>query len=80
MHFFNPPALMKLVEVVAGRATRPSGARDRGGGRAARWAASAVRCTDSPGFIVNRCNRPFALESLRILGEGVASPRRRSTW
>ena len=32
MHFFNPPALMKLVEVVAGRVERRAGARgdDRG--------------------------------------------------
>jgi 3-hydroxybutyryl-CoA dehydrogenase len=32
-----------------------------------------VRCADAPGFIVNRCNRPFALESLQMLGEGIAT-------
>ena len=72
MHFFNPAALMKLVEVVAGE-------------RSAEWALgkvedatermgrTPVRCSDSPGFIVNRCNRPFSLESLRMLDEGIAS-------
>ena len=33
---------------------------------------TAIRCSDSPGFIVNRCNRPFALESLRLLDAGLA--------
>ena len=79
MHFFNPPALMKLVEVVAGEPTaEPALARDDRGRRAdGPRRRSAAR--DAPGFIVNRCNRPFALEALRMLGEGVADPRRRST-
>ena len=32
-----------------------------------------IRAADSPGFIVNRCNRPFSLEALRMLGEGFAT-------
>jgi len=32
-----------------------------------------VVCKDTPGFIVNRIARPFYGESLRLLGEGVAS-------
>ena len=71
MHFFNPPALMKLVEVVAGQrseepALRTTEAVARAMGR------EPVRAADAPGFIVNRCNRPFSLEALRMLGEGVA--------
>jgi 3-hydroxybutyryl-CoA dehydrogenase len=71
MHFFNPPALMKLVEVIAGersdeRAVAAVAAVAEQMGR------TVVRCADSPGFVVNRCNRPFALESLRILDEGLA--------
>ena len=31
-----------------------------------------IRAKDSPGFIANRLARPFALESLRMLGDGVA--------
>ena len=73
MHFFNPPALMKLVEVVAGESTaEPALAATTE--VAERMGRTPVRCTDAPGFIVNRCNRPFALESLRMTGEGIASP------
>ena len=73
MHFFNPPALMKLVEVVAGESTaEPALAATVE--VAERMGRTPVRCTDSPGFIVNRCNRPFALESLRMYGDGVAEP------
>jgi 3-hydroxybutyryl-CoA dehydrogenase len=72
MHFFNPPALMKLVEVVAGEATAEP-ALAATADLAERMGRTPVRCTDAPGFIVNRCNRPFALESLRMLGEGVAT-------
>jgi 3-hydroxybutyryl-CoA dehydrogenase len=32
-----------------------------------------IRCADAPGFVVNRCNRPFALESLQMLGQNVAT-------
>ena len=72
MHFFNPPALMKLVEVVAGQSTaEPALAATTE--LAERMGRTAVRCTDAPGFIVNRCNRPFSLESLRMVGEGVAA-------
>jgi 3-hydroxybutyryl-CoA dehydrogenase len=71
MHFFNPPALMRLVEVVATEATAQS-ALAGATTVAERMGRKAVRCADSPGFIVNRCNRPFTLESLRILEQGIA--------
>jgi len=71
MHFFNPPALMKLVEVVAGEATGEPALAETAE-LAERMGRTPIRCRDAPGFIVNRCNRPFALESLRMLGEGVA--------
>ncbi len=71
MHFFNPPALMQLVEVVAGdESGEPALARAtevaRGMGR------TPIRARDSVGFVANRCVRPFFLESLRMLAEGVA--------
>ncbi len=72
LHFFNPPALMRLVEVVAGEHTDEATiavATEVG----VAMGREPVRCSDSPGFIVNRCNRPFSLESLRIAGEGLAS-------
>jgi 3-hydroxybutyryl-CoA dehydrogenase len=72
MHFFNPPALMKLVEVVAGEATAEP-ALAATAELAERMGRIPVRCADAPGFIVNRCNRPFALESLQMLGQEVAT-------
>jgi 3-hydroxybutyryl-CoA dehydrogenase len=73
MHFFNPAALMKLVEVVAGERTGEEAVATVTR-VAERMGRTAVRCADSPGFIVNRCNRPFALESLHALQQGVAEP------
>ena len=72
MHFFNPPPLMKLVEVVAGDATAKQ-ALDEAARVAERMGRTPIHCRDSPGFIVNRCNRPYALESLRILEQGIAT-------
>jgi 3-hydroxybutyryl-CoA dehydrogenase len=71
MHFFNPPALMKLVEVVAtARSAEPALAATTEVGR--RMGRTPIRAKDSPGFIANRLARPFSLESLRMLDEGVA--------
>jgi 3-hydroxybutyryl-CoA dehydrogenase len=71
MHFFNPPALMRLVEVVATRCSSAAAlnATVEVGRRMGR---TPIRAKDSPGFIANRLARPFTLESLRMLGEGVA--------
>ncbi len=71
MHFFNPPALMKLVEVVA---TERSGepALEATTEVARRMGRTPIRAKDSPGFIANRLARPFSLESLRMLADGVA--------
>ena len=71
MHFFNPVPLMPLVEVVTGSEGAPASA-DRVARVAVDWGKTVVRCKDTPGFIVNRVARGFYLESLRLLGEGVA--------
>jgi 3-hydroxybutyryl-CoA dehydrogenase len=71
MHFFNPPALMQLVEVVA--AERSSEAALAAATEVAeRMGRTPVRAKDSPGFVATRLARPFSLESLRMLGDGVA--------
>jgi 3-hydroxybutyryl-CoA dehydrogenase len=73
MHFFNPPAKMRLVEVVAGEVSSPNAlAVAREAGEA--MGKHVIEATDSPGFIVNRCNRPFGLEALRLVQDGVATP------
>ena len=33
---------------------------------------TVIRASDGPGFLVNRCNRPFGLEALRLLQERIA--------
>src|SRR4029077_8576049 len=33
---------------------------------------TVIRASDGPGFLVNRCNRPFGLEALRLLQERLA--------
>lgn len=71
MHFFNPPALMKLVEVVA-TADSSSAALETATGVGVRMGRTPIRAKDSPGFIANRLARPFTLESLRMLEQGVA--------
>ena len=71
MHFFNPPTRMKLVEVVATEASSP-GALEAATAVVERMRRIPIRAKDSPGFIANRLARPFSLESLRMLGDGVA--------
>jgi len=71
MHFFNPPALMKLVEVVATAESSPA-ALDATTEVGERMGRTPIRAKDSPGFIANRLARPFSLESLRMLAAGVA--------
>lgn len=71
MHFFNPPALMQLVEVVA---TERSSERALATAIAVaeQMGRTPIRAKDSVGFVANRLARPFTLESLRMLGDEVA--------
>lgn len=72
MHFFNPPPVMKLVEIVRGKYTSDQTVQI-GVELARRMGKTPVVCLDTPGFIVNRVARPFYGEALRLLGERVAS-------
>lgn len=71
MHFFNPPALMKLVEVVAAERSSKA-ALDATTEVTERMGRTPIRAKDSPGFVANRLARPFSLESLRMLGDSLA--------
>ena len=73
LHFFNPAPLMPLVEVVRGLATDPA-VLDTLYATAAAWGKTPVHATSTPGFIVNRCARPFYGEALRLLAERAAEP------
>jgi 3-hydroxybutyryl-CoA dehydrogenase len=71
MHFFNPVPMMPLVEIVRGLATSPDVAETTFA-TAVAWGKAPVRAASTPGFIVNRCARPFYGEGLRLLAEGAA--------
>ncbi|HUQ42820.1 MAG TPA: 3-hydroxyacyl-CoA dehydrogenase NAD-binding domain-containing protein [Candidatus Limnocylindria bacterium] len=72
LHFFNPAPVLPLVEVVAGLRSA-AWAVERGAAIAEGWDKTAIRVADSPGFIVNRVNRPFTLEPLRLLRSGAGT-------
>jgi 3-hydroxybutyryl-CoA dehydrogenase len=72
LHFFNPAPAQRLVELVRHRGTAPAALAT------ARQVAEAagkrvVDAPDWPGFIVNRCARPFYGEALALLEEGRAA-------
>jgi 3-hydroxybutyryl-CoA dehydrogenase len=71
LHFFNPVPLMALVEVVPGAKTAAD-VVDTAERYVRDWGKTPVRSADRPGFIVNRVNRPFTIEALRILEDGLA--------
>jgi 3-hydroxybutyryl-CoA dehydrogenase len=73
MHFFNPPTILKLVEVVKTDRTREDVVKAIIE-LAADMGKTPVVCNDSPGFIVNRVARPYYIEALRLAEQGVPMP------
>ncbi len=71
IHFFNPPAVMPLVEIVPGLTTSDA-ITTSSRSLIDSWGKTTVLASDTPGFIVNRVARPFYGEALRIYEEGVA--------
>ncbi|MEZ5887469.1 MAG: 3-hydroxyacyl-CoA dehydrogenase NAD-binding domain-containing protein [Paracoccaceae bacterium] len=69
LHFFNPAPVMKLVELVAHPGASPD-ALARARQVTERAGKAVIACADSPGFIVNRCARPYYGEALALLEEG----------
>jgi len=72
LHFFNPPHVMKLLEIVRGAQTSDETVAE------AREVAEAMGKTaiivrDSPGFATSRLGVAIGLEAIRMLEEGVAS-------
>lgn len=70
-HFFNPVALMKVVEVIDGLRSAPE-AGDALAALARRMGHTPVRAKDMPGFIVNHAGRGMNTEGLRVAQENVA--------
>ncbi|MCI0341233.1 MAG: 3-hydroxyacyl-CoA dehydrogenase family protein [Planctomycetales bacterium] len=72
MHFFNPPHLMKLLEIVRGQKTSEATvtvAREAG----RRMGKECILVTDTPGFASSRLGLALGLEAMRMLEAGVAS-------
>jgi len=72
-HFFNPPPIMPLLEIV-----RPAAASSQVIARLLRFAAQigkqAILVKDSPGFATSRLGVCLGLEAIRMVEAGVASP------
>jgi 3-hydroxybutyryl-CoA dehydrogenase len=73
LHFFNPVPASTLIEVVIGKQTRPDLVE-----QARKWVQglgkTAVVVNDAPGFASSRLGVTIALEAMRMVEEGVASP------
>ncbi|MHB2029486.1 MAG: 3-hydroxyacyl-CoA dehydrogenase family protein, partial [Acidimicrobiales bacterium] len=74
LHFFNPVPASLLVEVVKGRATRENVVE-----QSRIWVdalgKTPVIVGDSPGFASSRLGLALGLEAIRMVEEGVASPK-----
>ncbi|KKB38006.1 3-hydroxyacyl-CoA dehydrogenase family protein [Bacillus thermotolerans] len=74
MHFFNPPQVMKLVEVVRGYETNDETVEELKKLSVELGKEPIEVKKDTPGFIVNRIMIPQFIEAIRLVEEGVASP------
>jgi len=71
MHWFNPPALMRLGEVPRGIETSDE-TLETVSDLARKLGKEPVVCKDSPGFVVNRVLNVWYNEAMRLLDEGAA--------
>lgn len=74
LHFFNPVHIMRLLEVVRGRETEDATV-DAALAFARRIGKEPIVVTDTPGFASSRLGVVLGLEAIRMVEQGVASPR-----
>jgi len=72
LHFFNPPQVMALLEVVRAEATGDD-AYDLGFALGEKLGKTTVAAGDNRGFIVNRLLVPYMLDAMRAYEQGVGS-------
>jgi 3-hydroxybutyryl-CoA dehydrogenase len=72
MHFFNPVHVMRLLEIVVGKATAPETV-DIVGEVGRRMRKEPIIVNDVPGFASSRLGVALGLEAMRMLEQGVAS-------
>ena len=68
MHFFNPAPLMPLVEIVRAERTGDD-AFETAYAVGERLRKTPIRCSDTPGFVVNRVLIPLLNDCIRVLDE-----------
>ncbi|MGD8565413.1 MAG: 3-hydroxyacyl-CoA dehydrogenase family protein [Candidatus Bathyarchaeota archaeon] len=74
MHFFNPPQLMRLVEIIRGAKTLDETINTVVAVSQKMGKETVVVKKDSAGFIVNRILVPALNEAFKLVWEGVATP------
>ncbi|NIP66532.1 3-hydroxybutyryl-CoA dehydrogenase, partial [Candidatus Bathyarchaeota archaeon] len=74
MHFFNPPQLMKLVEIIRGAKTSDATINSIVEISQKMGKETVVVQKDAPGFIVNRILIPALNEAMYLVWEGIAEP------
>jgi 3-hydroxybutyryl-CoA dehydrogenase len=72
MHFFNPPPVMALVELIPSIVTSDE-TYHLARGIAERLGKTCVRAADRAGFVVNRLLVPYLNAAARLLDEGIAT-------
>jgi 3-hydroxybutyryl-CoA dehydrogenase len=72
LHFFNPPQVMKLVEVIRSVTTSDE-TFELGKAFAEKIGKLGIPTRDNAGFIVNRLLVPYMLDAIRAYEEGVGS-------
>jgi len=73
MHFFNPPVVMPLVEVVQGMVTSDAVVAAAGEFANAQLGKTVVVAKDRAGFIVNMLLVPYIIDAIRMYAEGYAT-------
>jgi len=74
MHWFNPPQIMRGVEVIRTEKTSQETV-DTIAGLCKKLGKESAICTDSPGFIANRLLQVWRTQGFNIYDEGIASFR-----
>jgi len=73
MHYFNPPSINPIIEVVCGDKTDP-GAIETALDFCSATKKIPVSCRDSSGFALNRFFCPYINEAVRLYDDGIATP------
>ncbi len=74
MHFFNPPTLMKLVEIIKGEQSEEIFI-ERMKSFCVKLGKIPIPSNEAPGFIVNRLLWQFLNEAYRLLESGIAEAK-----